>query len=58
MMLWSSRDDMAELYGDPLEIWKDWTTDLRGHAIDSGHHVAEANPSDLVDALRGFLHSG
>jgi haloacetate dehalogenase len=58
LMLWSSRDDMADLYGDPLEVWKDWATDLRGHAIDSGHHMAEENPSDLVEALRGFLSAG
>jgi haloacetate dehalogenase len=55
MMLWSSRDDMADLYGDPLEIWKEWASDLRGHAIDSGHHVAEENPEALIRDLREFL---
>jgi haloacetate dehalogenase len=58
MMLWSSRDDMADLYGDPLEIWKNWASDLRGHAIDSGHHVAEENPDALVRDLREFLRAG
>jgi haloacetate dehalogenase len=55
MMLWSSRDDMADLYGDPLDIWKEWASDLTGHAIDSGHHVAEDNPTALVRDLREFL---
>jgi haloacetate dehalogenase len=58
MMLWSSRDDMADLYGDPLEIWNGWASDLRGHAIDSGHHVAEENPDALVRDLREFLRPG
>ncbi|HSU36146.1 MAG TPA: alpha/beta hydrolase [Propionibacteriaceae bacterium] len=52
---WSSRDDMELLYGDPLAIWADWTTDLRGHSIDSGHHVAEENPAALTAALLDFL---
>ena len=52
---WSSRDDMEDLYGDPLAIWADWATDLRGHPIDSGHHVAEENPAALTAALLAFL---
>ncbi|SNR67142.1 haloacetate dehalogenase [Blastococcus mobilis] len=30
LVLWSARDDLAELHGDPREIWTGWTTDLRG----------------------------
>jgi len=52
---WSSRDDMALLYGDPLAIWADWATDLRGHPINSGHHMAEENPTALTAALLDFL---
>jgi haloacetate dehalogenase len=55
LYLWSSRDDMEDLYGDPLEIWRSWADDLRGHPIDSGHHMAEENPADLTAALRRFL---
>ena len=52
---WSGRDDTEDLYGDPLIIWADWAADLRGHAIDSGHHVAEENPAALTAALLDFL---
>lgn len=55
LFLWSSKDDMVELYGDPLSIWKDWATDVEGYPIESGHHVAEENPRALADALTGFL---
>jgi haloacetate dehalogenase len=55
LFLWSSRDDMADLYGDPLAVWRPWATDLRGGTIDSGHHIAEENPSDLSEALTSFL---
>jgi haloacetate dehalogenase len=55
LLLWSSEDDMEELYGDPLAIWQSWTTHLRGHAIHSGHHIAEENPGALAEDIRSFL---
>ena len=55
LVLWSSRDDMEELYGDPLTIWRSWAGDLRGRSIESGHHMAEENPDDLAQALAAFL---
>lgn len=41
LVLWSLRDDLEDLYGDPRAIWRDWADDVRGHGIDAGHHVAE-----------------
>lgn len=55
LFLWSSRDDMEDLYGDPLAVWQPWVKDLQGVSIDSGHHVAEENPSALRTALINFL---
>ncbi|MDQ1582242.1 MAG: haloacetate dehalogenase [Microbacteriaceae bacterium] len=55
LVLWSLRDDLEDLYGDPLEIWRDWANDVRGFGIDSGHHIAEQAPEALVDALVPFL---
>jgi haloacetate dehalogenase len=54
LFLWSSRDDMEDLYGDPLAIWATWASDLRGHSIDSGHHMAEDNPQAVTQALADF----
>ncbi len=55
LVLWSSRDDMEDLYGNPLRIWSRWAPDLRGHAIESGHHMAEENPQALAGALADFF---
>ncbi|MGV9539373.1 alpha/beta fold hydrolase [Streptosporangium sandarakinum] len=55
LFLWSERDDMEDLYGDPLAIWRDWAGDVRGASIDSGHHMAEEAPAELAAELRRFL---
>jgi len=56
LVLWSARDDLEELHGDPRAIWADWTTDLRGGGpIDSGHHMAEEAPDELAAELVRFL---
>ena len=55
LVLWSTRDDMAELYGDVLAVWRPWAADLRGGPIDSGHHMAEEAPDELAAALARFL---
>ena len=55
LVAWSVHDDMEQLYGDPLAIWRDWTDDLRGARIDSGHHMAEEAPEQLAAVLGDFL---
>jgi haloacetate dehalogenase len=52
---WSTRDDLEDLYGDVLAIWQPWADDIRGVAIDSGHHIAEEAPDELAAALLPFL---
>ncbi|GEK81437.1 alpha/beta fold hydrolase [Agrococcus baldri] len=55
LVLWSLRDDLEQLHGDPLEIWRAWADDVRGHGIDSGHHMAEEAPEALDAALASFF---
>lgn len=55
LLLWSTLDDLEDLYGDPLEVWRPWASDLRGRPVVSGHHMAEENPADLTAALAGFF---
>jgi hypothetical protein len=40
---------------DPVRIWRRWADDVRGHGIDSGHHMAEKAPAAPADALGDFL---
>ncbi len=55
MVAWSTADDMEELYGDVLGVWRPWASDLREVAITSGHHMAEEAPDQLAAALTTFL---
>lgn len=56
LVVWSAHDDMEELYGDPVEVWRQWATNVAGGArMDCGHHIAEEAPEQLVEALRPFL---
>jgi haloacetate dehalogenase len=58
LVAWSVHDDLEDLYGDPLAIWRAWAPDLRGARIDSGHHMAEEAPEQLAGALGEFLDGG
>ena len=39
----------------PLDIWREWCSNVEGHGIDSGHFVAEENPQATLAALLPFL---
>jgi haloacetate dehalogenase len=58
LLIWALRDDMEDLYGDPLEVWRPWTTKLSGRPIDCGHHIAEEAPEELAAALLEHFGAG
>ena len=55
LVLWASEDDLDDLYGDPLEVWRPWANDLRGGRLECGHHMAEEAPGALTAELLAFL---
>ena len=55
LVLWSLKDDLEALYGDPLAVWRPWVPDLRGRGLDCGHHMAEEAPEALAAELLAFL---
>ncbi len=55
MVLWSTRDDLEDLYSDVLRIWRPWADRLTGGPIESGHHMAEDAPDELADRLARFF---
>ena len=56
LVAWSIQDDLEELHGDPVAIWREWATGpIDGVRIDSGHHMAEEAPDELAAALVSFL---
>ncbi|WP_307877429.1 MULTISPECIES: alpha/beta hydrolase [unclassified Rhizobium] len=55
-VLWSLHDDMEGLYGDPAKPWADWSDQIVvRHGIQSGHHMAEEAPNDVVDQIKVFF---
>jgi haloacetate dehalogenase len=55
LVLWAAGDDLPDLYGDVLGVWRSWAADLRGRPFPSGHHMAEEAPDALAAELLAFL---
>ena len=56
LVMWSTEDDLLELYPDLDEIWREWAVEEpRMTPIHSGHHMAEEAPAEVAGALRAFL---
>ena len=57
LAIWGERgfakgnDDSAS----PLDDWREWAEDVRGHGIRSGHFLPEEAPAETVKALEEFL---
>jgi haloacetate dehalogenase len=50
------RDDPELDYGDDsVTIWRAWADDVRGAAVDCGHHMSEEAPDQLAQLLADFL---
>jgi haloacetate dehalogenase len=57
LVLWATDDDLADLHGDPVAIWRRWADDVRGGPVVSGHHLAEDAPDETAAALRDFIRA-
>jgi haloacetate dehalogenase len=55
LVLWSEDDDLEDLHGDPIAVWRAWADDVGGHTIASGHHMAEQAPDALAAAIGDFV---
>ena len=55
LVLWARQDDLEELYGDPLAIWREWADDVQGWGLDCGHYLAEEAPEETYKALHTFF---
>jgi haloacetate dehalogenase len=54
LALWGATGIPSETRS-PLETWREWAGDVRGHPIDCGHYLPEENPADTVAALLDFF---
>ncbi|TAK68523.1 MAG: alpha/beta hydrolase [Actinomycetota bacterium] len=55
LVLWSDSGPLASWY-DPLQLWRQWATDVEGWPVRSGHFIPEEAPAVTAAALLRFLH--
>jgi haloacetate dehalogenase len=56
LVLWSKRF-LGRQTASPLAAWRRWADDVRDHALDCGHFVAEEEPDACAAALIEFFSS-
>ena len=54
-IVWATRDDMEDLYGDVVAIWRAWADEVSGAPIESGHHIAEEAPGPFAEQIAAFI---
>jgi haloacetate dehalogenase len=54
LTLWG-HSGLARRAHDPLEVWRGWALNVRGHPLDCGHFVPEEKSAELLQALEAFL---
>jgi haloacetate dehalogenase len=57
LALWSSGGALPRLYGDVLDVWRPWATDVRGFGVDASHFLAEDQPDVVAGHLAELLDS-
>ncbi len=54
LVLWGENSHVGR-HLKPIEAWSEWTTDLQGFAIPTGHYPAEQRPDLVLDAFLAFF---
>ena len=54
LVLWGTQGFVGRGY-EPLSVWREYATDVRGEALPTGHFVPEEAPDLVIKALRDFL---
>jgi haloacetate dehalogenase len=54
LVLWGERSQVGTSY-DPLTLWREVATDVRGRALPGGHNLPEELPGQTLAALLEFL---
>ena len=55
LVLWGNKGKLEQWY-DTLKIWQNYCSlEVKGHAIDSGHYLAEENPIEIIENIRKFI---
>jgi haloacetate dehalogenase len=55
LALWGRKGKIGQWY-DPLAVWRAYAEGpVSGHAVESGHYLAEEAPEEVLAALDAFL---
>jgi len=54
LLLWGDRSIVGTLY-DPLRLWREVATDVRGRALPGGHNLPEELPEQTLAAVLEFM---
>ena len=54
LVLWGDKGRVGHAYR-PLELWRDYASDVRGHSVPGGHFLPEEAPEETLAALLEFL---
>jgi haloacetate dehalogenase len=58
LALWSAKGGLEHWsrdQGGPLELWREWASEVSGHAVDGGHFFPEEKPEEIAEALGRFF---
>jgi haloacetate dehalogenase len=55
LAIWGGAGGIPAETDGPLATWREWASDVRGFAIDSGHYLAEEAPEATAQALIDFF---
>ncbi len=56
LVLWGAQGNVGRLF-DPMAIWRERASDVRGRAMPSGHNIQLDAPEQLLAEVRAFLRA-
>ena len=57
LCLWAKNGVIEKCY-DPLALWRERASNVRGHALPCGHYMPEELPNEISEALVDFFLEG
>ncbi len=55
LVIWGARSHTGTVYGDVLQIWKNYGVDVIGGPMECGHYVPEEAPKVTIDWFMKFF---
>jgi len=56
LVLWGAKGNVGRLF-DPLAVWRERASDVRGRAMPTGHNIQLEAPAETLAELRAFLRA-